>query len=532
MQLILLLIPALLLWVLLQGHDQAGVGVVGRQQRDIHHPNLALSMVTGFAIQMGYKDCWICQNLPHSTSSPMWLPVPLTGAEWLKYDWQGLSDIGKLRKAGCEEGHNGTSVSGSRYRQNNQPIFALISDVVNKGKLPFGFNTTMLHNVGRLQPRRDNVSILHVESIHVQAICSQGQGDPVSKTNCVRVQNGGFLRCHSDLIYGTVGGVPTVKNLKCELFSCAAQVQEKVVFRTSSVSNTVSVIQLNNVSYCFGRRGSGAGIGVSVGVSSCDTSTFMHANLSRPAFLPKGVFAVCGEKAYTHLPIDSDGMCFLARVIPMMRRVNISEVREAYALQVKRPGRVKRMLTWWQRTLSVLIPAYGVYNSQAELAALSTVLESHMNASDTAIFALASEVNEIKTVSLQNRMVLDIMLADKGGACQVIGTECCSYVSDPSQALYNLHEDTKAGVVELHKNHGGDLWGSISGWFSNIGSSWTHALVMVVVFILVIFLIFVCVSTCIRALMMRVVGASSAVMVQLQVAKGEWVPPFDDEDMV
>ena len=62
--------------------------------------------------------------------------------------------------------------------------------------------------------------------------------------------------------------------------------------------------------------------------------------------------------------------------------------------------------------MGVIIPNYGVYNTQKELEALSTVLEKHMNVSDTAIGALATEMNEIKAITLQNIMALDIMLAN------------------------------------------------------------------------------------------------------------------------
>ena len=185
--------------------------------------------------------------------------------------------------------------------------------------------------------------------------------------------------------------------------------------------------------------------------------------------------------------------------------------------------------------LGVLIPAYGTYNSQNELEALSTVLERHMNVSDEAIQSLATEVDEIKTVSLQNRMVLDIMLADKGGACKVIGTECCSFVSDPSKAIYNLHMDTKSGVADLHKNHDELVWGSfnsISNWFGGIGSSLVRTLVLIVVIVVVLLLGCCCISVCVKVAMSNCVESASAVMVQLQVPVSDWVPPFNDSEIV
>ena len=82
--------------------------------------------------------------------------------------------------------------------------------------------------------------------------------------------------------------------------------------------------------------------------------------------------------------------------------------------------RERRSLPQWKKVLGVIIPFYGVYNTQTELDALSTVLEQHMNSSDTVMGAIATEVTEIREVVLQNRMVLDIMLAERGGVCKIV----------------------------------------------------------------------------------------------------------------
>ena len=162
---------------------------------------------------------------------------------------------------------------------------------------------------------------------------------------------------------------------------------------------------------------------------------------------------------------------------------------------------------------------------------MSTVLETHMNASDAAIGALATEMDEIKTITLQNRMVLDVMLASKGGACKVIGTECCSYVSDPTKAITRLHEDTQAGVQELHKNHGGEFGGMFEGWFAGIGNTLTRTLTLIVITVIILFLVFVCISACIKAVMSKIVGSASEVMVQSQPPEPQWIPPFNNSGM-
>ena len=43
------------------------------------------------------------------------------------------------------------------------------------------------------------------------------------------------------------------------------------------------------------------------------------------------------------------------------------------------------------------------------------------------------EVAALRTMTMQNRIALDMILAAEGGTCAVIGKECCTYISDNSE---------------------------------------------------------------------------------------------------
>ena len=55
-------------------------------------------------------------------------------------------------------------------------------------------------------------------------------------------------------------------------------------------------------------------------------------------------------------------------------------------------------------------------------------------------------MQEVRTVALQNRMALDLLLAAQGGACKVIGAECCSFVSDATPEVMDMVHDMANGI--------------------------------------------------------------------------------------
>uniref|UniRef100_A0A3P9LH59 ERVV2 protein n=1 Tax=Oryzias latipes TaxID=8090 RepID=A0A3P9LH59_ORYLA len=59
--------------------------------------------------------------------------------------------------------------------------------------------------------------------------------------------------------------------------------------------------------------------------------------------------------------------------------------------------------------------------------------------------ASAAEMSAIRTMVLQNRLVLDLLTASSGGVCKMVGDTCCTFIPDGtidgqdiSTALHNL----------------------------------------------------------------------------------------------
>lgn len=83
--------------------------------------------------------------------------------------------------------------------------------------------------------------------------------------------------------------------------------------------------------------------------------------------------------------------------------------------------------------LRVLFPSFGKYKLEKAALYLSVVMEQEFNITMQTSKILLSEVNNVASVVLQNRCALDTLTAQHGvgcgGACAIIGEECCFFVN-------------------------------------------------------------------------------------------------------
>ncbi len=82
--------------------------------------------------------------------------------------------------------------------------------------------------------------------------------------------------------------------------------------------------------------------------------------------------------------------------------------------------------TWWSRTLGALIPFYGVIQALDQVRSLSNSVQKLANDTALALGNITDTLASHKIMILQNRVALDYILATQGGACTIIGPECCT----------------------------------------------------------------------------------------------------------
>ena len=57
---------------------------------------------------------------------------------------------------------------------------------------------------------------------------------------------------------------------------------------------------------------------------------------------------------------------------------------------------------------------------------------------------------------MQNQIALDLVLAEQGGICAVIGYECCTYIPHKSEHNASLSEKIKEEGAKFHHDYTDD----------------------------------------------------------------------------
>lgn len=99
--------------------------------------------------------------------------------------------------------------------------------------------------------------------------------------------------------------------------------------------------------------------------------------------------------------------------------------------------------------LKGVIPWIGPHINSRDIRRLSRLLEATINETTSILENITVELQAVRLVSLQNRMVLDMMLAESGGVCKIIGASCCTYVPDSSDTV---REAKKKCIIQVQKH--------------------------------------------------------------------------------
>ncbi|XP_049911421.1 endogenous retroviral envelope protein HEMO-like [Epinephelus moara] len=212
-----------------------------------------------------------------------------------------------------------------------------------------------------------------------------------------------------------------------------------------------------------------------------------HRTASCSISSPVGMYWVCGNLAYPHLPVDYKGRCGLAYVIPAMRVTN-------YLPRKPPPKRVRRgtsdifgthKQSPFKNIVGPLLPFYGVMSALDQIADLSHAIEVIANETSRALILLSSELASVRLLALQNRAALDFLLAAQGGTCSVIGSECCTFVPDYNATINDIVNHLLGTANSIHQDSS-----SLFDWFKpnfgSLGYRIVEGLIVLAVFIVIL----------------------------------------------
>lgn len=132
------------------------------------------------------------------------------------------------------------------------------------------------------------------------------------------------------------------------------------------------------------------------------------------------------------------------------------------------------------------------------------------NITRDAVECLAEQLAPTSLKAVQNRMALDMLLAEKGGVCSMFGSMCCTFVPNHTspdgkvtRALHELH-----ALSETMHEHSG-ISNPIGDWMTRTFSQWkgliTSLVVSLGVFIGILVTFGCCCIPCIRSLCLKLI---------------------------
>ncbi|NWT80695.1 ERVV2 protein, partial [Lanius ludovicianus] len=89
--------------------------------------------------------------------------------------------------------------------------------------------------------------------------------------------------------------------------------------------------------------------------------------------------------------------------------------------------------------IRALVPSYGVVELERAIVNILAVIERiEQHTADAISASLQEEVDSLSHAVMQNKIVLNFILAAQGGVCAIVNTTCCSYVDQSGRIKKDL----------------------------------------------------------------------------------------------
>ncbi|KAJ0002675.1 hypothetical protein NQD34_007824 [Periophthalmus magnuspinnatus] len=126
---------------------------------------------------------------------------------------------------------------------------------------------------------------------------------------------------------------------------------------------------------------------------------------------------------------------------------------------------------------------------------------------------LADQLHPTSLVAFQNRMALDMFLAEKGGVCHIFHDQCCTFIPNntaPDGSVTKALEGLRMLSREMHDAAGVD--NLVNTWLNNVLGKWKGLVVSLVTSLVAVLdtfaLVGCCCVPCICALCLKVINTA------------------------
>ncbi|KAL4009560.1 hypothetical protein ACER0C_003412 [Sarotherodon galilaeus] len=176
-----------------------------------------------------------------------------------------------------------------------------------------------------------------------------------------------------------------------------------------------------------------------------------------------------------------------------------------------------KLWTTGQKVAHALFPGVGIGKHALRIETLNYRFGLFLNASCRVNNAQNEEIDALRLSTMQHRVALDMILAEKGGLCVLFNTTCCTYIpnnvhsTDMSDALNTLRELRR--VQQQDYTHNTEDW--LTWLFSG---SWKSLLTKGLTFVGMLLLLLCLFSTCVLPCIRSMISKMFTVRVQAYIA--------------
>ncbi|RMB92628.1 hypothetical protein DUI87_30937 [Hirundo rustica rustica] len=240
----------------------------------------------------------------------------------------------------------------------------------------------------------------------------------------------------------------------------------------------------------------------------------------KPLALPKGVFLICGDRAWAGIPPHLVGRpCTFGRLglfspnkttLMNWQRKNSTSKKVQKRDLASLDANCDSEIIHWSKVkgvaVTVFLPWVSTAKALGELAHLECWVAKQGNLTSNALAGLLSDKEITRQATLQNRAAIDYLLLLHGHRCEEFEGLCCINLSTKAEDVHKAIQSIW-GMVEDIKKETGDL---LSGMFGNWGiSGWVGSIiksVLLVLFIIVLILVMICV---VRKMLNRLISSTT-----------------------
>ncbi|XP_067871313.1 uncharacterized protein, partial [Heterodontus francisci] len=147
-----------------------------------------------------------------------------------------------------------------------------------------------------------------------------------------------------------------------------------------------------------------------------------------------------------------------------------------------------------------------------------------INYTRDAVKGIAEQLDATSRMAWENRLALDMILAEKGGVCIMFGGKCCTFIPNntaPDGSITRALQGLTTLAEEMAENSGADT--SLTGWLESWFGKWKGMIISVFTSLIMVVRILIaigcCIIPCVRGLTQRLI--ETALTKQMSIQRGQ-----------